>query len=206
MSLSTTILETQLRALAPSPLGEALVTRLETGIHDAETQFADLESPALAKVSRHSAAPLPDQLSASLMHLLQDVPFPADHNVLLFTKAAPTVTRRKSRSGWLAAVASVALLGAMLALFWSPVPTPPQPISQRSPLSTIQSDQFVPTAMGRRIQEARQDGLLGANSEHPHRVLRVVYVDQISMQNADGETVRVDKPRVEYILVPAPLD
>ena len=40
----------------------------------------------------------------------------------------------------------------------------------------------------------------------PHRLLKVVYMDRVTLKDADGRTYQVEQPRIEYILVPATAD
>lgn len=102
--------------------------------------------------------------------------------------------------------AAVALLGALAALLLDPVAEPmsadgrpdPSEAPSLSPRQDIQPAQF-----SRDLSTAVDAGIIWPDNSQPHRVLKVVYTDRITMTREDGSSYQVEKPRVEYILVPA---
>ena len=44
------------------------------------------------------------------------------------------------------------------------------------------------------------------SNQQPQRVLKVVYMDRVTLKDSAGRTYQVEQPRVEYILVPATAD
>jgi hypothetical protein len=71
------------------------------------------------------------------------------------------------------------------------------------PLSEVR--EFVPAGYARGLSEARDEGVVWKDNA-PHRVLRIVYTDTITLRNEAGEIVEVAQPRVEYIVVPKKID
>ena len=79
-----------------------------------------------------------------------------------------------------------------------PVPRATQPVRD--------ADQLIPAGFNRNLAEARDEGVIWQSNNQPHRVLKVVYMERVTLKDASGRTYQVDKPRIEYILVPADND
>lgn len=176
-------LERELAALAPSRVPARLLERIEAGI-------AALPDPAAAKV----------------------VPFPAPNR-----PAAPVAARRPA---WLAAAAAVALVGAVAAFLAPPqrqtataarqapafVPAP-VPALERTASSAPERKSaapggFVPTDSRAGVRDVRDEGLLWTPDHQPLRRVRVEYYQRFTLVNGRGERLEVERPRVEYFLLP----
>jgi hypothetical protein len=72
--------------------------------------------------------------------------------------------------------------------------------------NTPESPQLVPAGFERNLSEARDEGVLWADPQQAHRVLKVVYKDRVKMKDPGGRIYEVEQPRVEYILVPEKID
>ena len=53
------------------------------------------------------------------------------------------------------------------------------------------------------LAETRDEGLIWQSNQQPHRMLKFVYMDSVTLKDSAGRTYQVEQPRVEYILVPA---
>jgi hypothetical protein len=105
----------------------------------------------------------------------------------------------------------VALIGAATALMM-PAGKGPDTAPQRlatSPSASTGSTangHFVPAGFNRGLSEVRDEGVVWKSNSQPHSVVRIVYKDLVTLRDADGRTVQLEQPRVEYVLVPARAD
>ncbi|MCX6866861.1 MAG: hypothetical protein NTV46_11725, partial [Verrucomicrobia bacterium] len=65
---------------------------------------------------------------------------------------------------------------------------------------------LIPAGITRGLSEARDEGVIWQANDQPHRVLKIIYMDRVTLKDTTGQTYQVDQPRVEYILVPAKTD
>ena len=211
MSPDLSSLESDLRHLRPAALDESLLARLEACTRDAWTE----PEPAEVRFDRHlqqiAPAPLPFTLMAALDATLRDVPFPGAGNIVAFPQA-PASTPQHHRSWWRTA-AAVAFIGAVSALFMPArhhpakiAAHPPASHSAHSAISPAAGNHLVPAGFNRSLAETRDEGVIWQANQQPHRVLKVVYMDRVTLKDSTGRTYQVEQPRVEYILVPATAD
>ena len=208
MSFDPSSIESDLRRLRASALDESLLARLDactartwTAPQPAEIQFEQhLHASTPAKLS--------STLSASLESALRNVPFPGNEHILRFPQQKPAAPRH--HRAWLsAAAAAVALIGAVTALLVpinhhsDKLATVPPKARTTRPAPTAD---LIPAGFNRGLSEARNEGVIWQSNDQPHRVLRIVYMDRVTLRDAAGRTYQVDQPRVEYILVPANTD
>lgn len=206
-------LETELRGLRARALDEDLLQRLEAC---AEGTYArptpeELRFEAELRVTR--PAPLEPAFLADLEKIFHEVPFPVDEKIVLFPKGAPAAARspKRQRPMW-AAAAAVALIGAASALMMpankpaagrlaSNLPAAPAPVAVASAPSNI-----APASFNRGVSEVNDEGVVWKDDNQPHNVVRVVFQDKITMKDKNGRTYQVERPRVQYMLVPAHTD
>lgn len=115
------------------------------------------------------------------------------------------VAVRRHRPWW-ASAAAVAILGATAA--WM------LPSTDRSGQATAASQlgahspavkaprSFVPAGVNRVLNETRDEGVIWKPNQTPHRVLKVVYDEHVTLKDENGKTYQVKQPRVEYFVVP----
>jgi hypothetical protein len=208
MSLDPSTIESDLRQLRPAQLDESYLARLESC---AEGTWRELDPAEIAfeKRLRASApASLPAGLTASIESVLAGVRFPNDQKIVPFP-IHETRTPGRNR-GWWGAAAAVAISGAITALMIplspdaGPVAGPPPDYRITQPTNT--PDKLVPAGFNRGLSEASDEGVIWQSNGLPHRVLKVVYMDRVTLKDANGSTIEVEQPRVEYILVPAKTD
>lgn len=187
-------------------LGQTKPVGLDPQWLDRLTATMDAACAPITAVDEESEAILaayrPAALSASLMARLEglaeaipkelDVPEPA--RIIPFRRYA--------------AAAAIALVGAAAALLAPMQDGPPVVAERDEPTPVVQAQDaghFVPAAHARGLSEARDEGVIWKDNT-PHRVLRIVYTDKITLRNDAGEIVEVEQPRIEYIVVPQTTD
>lgn len=213
MSFDPSSIESDLCRLRASSLDESLLARLEACAEDSWTKLSPNEAALEHELLSHAPSALPPALMASLLDQVSAVPFPGEQNIVRFPAtpavAASTPEPRRQR-GWWGAAAAVAIAGALSALV-VPTGTPGgKPISNNTPPSgptaAGKSSSLVPAGFNRGLADASDEGVIWQKDNRPHRVLRVVYQDRVTLKDANGQTYQVVQPRVEYILVPAKTD
>jgi hypothetical protein len=202
-------LEAELRDLKAVGLDESFLTRLEASADGTWTELTCQEIRFEESLRKNSAAPLPADLMAELERIVAKVPFPAEVNILPFPAAITAPPRRRQRPMWSAA-AAVAIIGAATALL---VPTGRTPenhsrqVTAAAPsVASPAPRNFVPAGFNTNLSEVHDEGVIWKSNNQPHSVVRIVYKDQMILKDANGRTVQVEQPRVEYMLVPAKTD
>jgi hypothetical protein len=209
MTPDQTSLEAELRELQAAALDEALLLRLEAAADGDLTRLSHEEIRFEAFLREIQPAALSNDFLTSLDTVVHEVPFSMDDKVVLFPKAGAVSKPRQPRPMW-GAAAAVALFGAITALM-IPAAKPPTTLANgTTPGSkTVKSNaaaNFVPASFNRGLSEVRDEGVVWKSNQQPHSVVRVVYMDIITLKDANGRTAQVEQPRVEYLLVPAKTD
>ena len=214
MTPDRTPLESALRQLRPAALDDALLDRLEACTRDSWTQLDPASDRFAGQLGQVAPAALPPALLASLEHTLRDVPFPGSENIVAFPQAP---AHRPHRSWWRSA-AAVALIGAASALFIPAGRHRANPATAHNPtrqpatttttttLPSPTANRLVPAGFHRSLAETHDEGVVWPSNQQPHRMLKVVYMDRVTLKDSSGRTYQVEQPRVEYILVPAAAD
>ena len=204
-------LEFDLRHLRPAALDESLLARLDACTHDAWTGLDPAEIRLEQRLQQSVPAPLSPAFMAALDATLRDVPFPGTDNIVTFPQAL-TSSPWHRRSWWRTA-AAVALIGAASALFMparhhtaKTAANPPASHSTHTTVSPSAGNRLVPAGFNRSLSETRDEGVIMQSNQQPQRVLKVVYMDRVTLKDSAGRTYQVEQPRVEYILVPATAD
>lgn len=204
-------LEARLQGLRPAPLPPAYVEQLAAIALDG----ADLE------LERALAALRPAALAAELENSILERTSGGARVVAFPAAAAP-------RRGWgrlaLPAAAAVALLGAATALL---VPTggrdsgtvasadagrAPAQIPQRAPQAALPAaissagSSYLPAGFDSRVRQANDQGVIWTSPSAGHRVVQVIYNDRVTVMDQDGRLYPVERPRVEYLLLPEEID
>jgi len=196
--------EAELREIQASALNEELLARLEAAAEGTLTELSASELRFEQLLRRTSPAKLNPEYLGSLEAIVRDVPFEVDEKVVLFPNASRNVIHK--RPLWSAA-AAVAIIGALSALM-IPAGKPAAHLVARSsaPAATASNPNFVPASFNRGLSEVHDEGVVWKSNNQPHSLVRVVYKDHITLKDAQGRTVEVEKPSVEYMLVPAKTD
>ncbi len=210
MTSDPSSIEAQLRELQAAALDEAYLLRLEAAADGSLTRLTPGELHFEAMLRETPPARLSADFLARLEASVHDVPFAVDEKIVPFPQSSAPEPRRQ-RPIWSAA-AAVALIGAASALLVpsanlpSPVARQSAPPSPSSSIAATPAGNFIPAGFNRGLSEVRDEGIVWKSNKQPHNVVRVVYKDKITLKDANGRTVEVEQPRVEYMLVPAKTD
>lgn len=215
MPLDSSTLETRLKDLSAAELDDALLARLDACAHETWTELSPAETAAEREFQRIVPSAMPGGLLESLVAATAAVPFPRDEaNILPFPERPAAAPARRKERAWWGAAAAVALCGALSALMipqgadqsvvsgGDSAPQPPSALAN----SPRQGDRLIPAGFDRGLSEARDAGVVWPSNNQPHRVLKVVYKDRVTLRDGAGRTYQVEQPRVEYILVPDKAD
>ena len=208
MSSDQSSIENDLRQLHAAALDEKLLARLEACAEGNWTRLDPVELEFEQRLRGIAPARMPDSLMASLEAAMAAVPFVKEPPKIVRFPEREAKTSRQSRSWWSAA-AAVALFGA-LAGWLLPHGGRQTDVAGSEPaapsIRSAPAPQLIPAGFNRGLKETRDEGVIWQSSQQPHRVLKVVYLDRVTLKDAFGRTYQVEQPRVEYILVPAKTD
>ncbi len=208
MSFDPSSTENDLRQLRAAALDEALLARLEACADGTWTRLDPVELEFEQRLRGIAPARIPDSLMASLESAVAGVPFAREAPKIVRFPEREAKTSRQSRVWWSAA-AAVALFGGLAGLL-VPFGKSGKDIADAHPsapsIRSTPPTQLVPAGFNRGLKEASDEGVIWQSSQQPHRVLKVVYQDRVTLKDASGHTYQVERPRVEYIIIPAKTD
>jgi hypothetical protein len=207
MTPDQTLLEAELRELHAASLDEELLLRLEAAAEGTLTELGHGELRLEKLLRDASPTRLPAEFLSALESVLQGAPFPVDEKIVLFPKANVSLKFARKRPTW-AAAAAVALIGAATALL-VPVNTPTGETTARSgspAFPKTSADNFIPASFNRGVRNVSDEGVVWKNDNQPHQLMRVEYVDKITLKDRNGRTYQAEQPRFRYMLVPARTD
>jgi hypothetical protein len=148
---------------------------------------------------------LPSALADSMLATVAKVPFPVDEKVVLFPGAAKPASPARERRPWYAAAAAVAVAGAFSAFMLDGgVASKSKPVAE-SPGVRV-ADGFVPASVGTGLGDASDEGVVWTRDGKPVRMVRVIYKDRVMYRDAAGKVLEIERPRVEYLMVPEKID
>jgi hypothetical protein len=205
MSFDSSSTEDDLRQLRAAELDEALLARLEACAEGTWTRLDPVELEFEQRLRGIAPARISSSLMASLEAAVSDVPFAKEAAKIVRFPEREAKVSRQSRAWWSAA-AAVALFGGLagsLVPFGKTDKSFANAHSSAPSIRSAPSSQLIPAGFNRGLKEASDEGVIWQSSQQPHRVLKVVYQDRVTLKDASGKTYQVEQPRVEYILVPA---
>ena len=209
MSSEHSSLENELRNLRATAIDARLAERLQNCVQGTWTRL-DLAEQALESRLRAIAPAGPSPaLRSRLEDILAAASAPPEETIVPLP--AP---RRNFR--WSAAAAVVALCGALAALLvpmngsgpreTTTAASPAPAATTRTAPATHADGNLIAAGYSSDLSEASDQGVVWQDKTRPHRVVRVVYMDHITLKDKDGRTYVIEKPRVEYVLVPTRTD
>jgi len=211
------ITELELSNLSPRGIDEDFLSRLTAC---ADGSMLDLAEGDLAfEASLRAIRPdnVPAGLYASLEAAISDTPFAVDEKIVLFHKSSRGNTRPVrswSNRFSIAAAATVALLGS-IAAFMVPgsddganetISKSNPPVISSSVVNSSVTSNYQPARFNRNLSDTRDEGVIWRGSNSPHRVLRFTYMDRVTLENEKGETVEVEQPKDEFVIIPEKID
>ena len=208
MNSDPTSLEAQLREMRPMPLDASFLLRLEAAAEGTLAQPGPAEVHFERELAEHVPAAIPADLMARLEAATQDAPFGEDGKIVPFPSASTPAARDVGNRPMLAAAAAVALIGAVSALV-VPIGTPvknPSSVAKAPASVTTPAANLLPATFNRGVSGISDEGVIWKSDNKPHSVIRVEYMDIITLKDKNGRTVQVEQPRVEYLMVPAKTD
>ena len=205
------IYEQELRNHTPARLDDAFLDRLNACAEGTETDLTEEDAEFAELLAAMKPRALSAPFQASLFAATDGTPFAVDEKIVLFhkqSKASLTKPRSFNRFN-LAAAAAVALLGATAAFMVPHDNRGGDTASSNDKPVTINpalNSHFAPASYGQNLSETRDAGVIWRGKNQPHRVLRLTYTDKVTMKNAKGETIQVEQPRYEYVIIPEKID
>lgn len=200
------MLETELRDFHAAALDDSFLSRMEAAADGTITELTSEEVRFEAFLRQNSPTAIQPDFLTKLGTIVHDVPFAVNEKVVLFPKKNHAQKPdRKQRSMW-AAAAAVAFIGGITAMM---IPSGNQPNTNvvKAPANTNHSStKLTPASFNRDLSEVSDEGIVWKDNKKPHRLVRVLCKDQVTLKDADGRTYQVEQPRVEYMLVPAETD
>ncbi len=214
MSRIPTITEQRLSNLNPAGLDGDFLARLTACAEGTNANLSEDEAAFENRLRAIRPRTIPSNLHTTLLATLDGSPFAVDEKIVLFHKSAVgSVGTDKSRNTFrfnLAAAAAVALLGSIAAFM---VPTENDKDrsadtgaaagSFSAPLSPAPS---LLAPISRNLSDTRDEGVVWRGKNQPHRVLRLTYMDQVTVMDAEGNPATEQRPRVEYVIIPEKID
>ena len=216
MSRIPTITERELSNLKPAGLDEDFLSRLTACAEGIHAHLSDDEAALETRLRALRPGAIPNALRSSLLDALGDTPFAVDDKILLFNKpsngASVTGQKKSALRFNIAAAAAVALLGSLAALM-VPAETKDGQTAvtvdkseSLSPPFTTAPSMITPASFNRNPSETRDEGVIWRGKNQPHRVLRMTYMEMVTVLDAAGNPVSVERPRFEYVIVPEKID
>jgi hypothetical protein len=198
-------IEDTLKGLRPAAPDAACMERLlaavEGRLQSTAAPLAGLEQ----RLESMSPAALPPALADAMLATVSKVPFPVDEKVVLFPGAAKTASPERARRPWYAAAAAVAVAGAFSAFMIDGGGTPKAaPLAEKSEVRA--KDGFMPASVGTGLGDASDEGVVWTRDGKPVRMVRVIYKDRVMYRDAAGKVIEIERPRVEYLMVPEKID
>jgi hypothetical protein len=208
MSSDSSSIENHLRQLRAAALDEELLARLEACADGTWTRLDPVEQEFEQRLRGIAPARMPSSLMASLEAAVAGVPFAKEAPKIVSFPEREAKASRQTRVWWSAA-AAVALFGGLAGLL-VPYGKSGKNIADAHPstpsIRSAPPTQLIPAGFNRGLKEASDEGVIWQSSKQPHRVLKVVYQDRVTLKDPSGHTYQVEQPRVEYIFVPAKND
>jgi hypothetical protein len=213
-----TIAEQQLANLQPGKLDDDFVSRLLASTEGSLTELTAEEIQFENSLRKFAPRNISASQGSALLAILDNTPFHVDEKIVLFHKSTSRVEKPSSklRRFNLAAAAAVALLGSLAAWITpnqesTSVNNTPErriesPVINSPVINSPTPNSFAPAAFNRNLSDSRDEGVIWNQANRPHRVLRFTYMDRVTLKNDKGETIQVQQPREEYVIIPEKID
>lgn len=218
MSKIPSPIEQALQAFKPAGLDDAFLDRLTACAEDTNAIFSAEQCGFESRLRAIAPRPVPAVIHSKLMEAIGDTAFHVDEKIVLFNKSSALVGKVKGGKKNkilrfnLAAAAAVALLGSLAAIMMPGADAVKRNSADNSvenqsmSVPSALSSNFAPASFNNSLSDTRDEGVVWRDGKQPHRVMRFIYMDKVTMKNNKGETIQVEQPRYEYVLVPEKID
>jgi hypothetical protein len=198
-------IEDTLKGLRPAAPDAACMERLLAAV---EGRLQSTAAPLAGLEQRlESMTPLALQpaVADAMLATVSKVPFPVDEKVVLFPGASKAAASAQARRPWYAAAAAVAVAGAFSAfMIDGGGASKAAPLAEKSEVRA--RDGFMPASVGTGLGDASDEGVVWTQDGKPVRMVRVIYKDRVMYRDAAGKVIEIERPRVEYLMVPEKID
>lgn len=224
-------LERQLRRLVPVSMSAQFHARLEGSVrpdHDHAATTVECFEKLEVHLREMAPATMPGDMIDRMVRAMDNwhEQVPVEEKLVAFADGKQGKTRsRPYGAGMFAAVAAVALLGAIAALVLpgsfkdvtsslsqsATAPKAPQntqsavlqgPSIPPNSKANAHAAGFVQDSLTHKVTNSSDQGVVFAGDDVPHRCIRVEYVERIIVQGADGRRMVLSRPGVKYLLYP----
>ena len=197
-------LEATLKGMRPVAPDAACMDRLLAAV---ERRMPAADVTMERELAKLSPSALAGGVQERLLETVARVPFPVDEKVVLFPGKARPIEKAPARRPWLAAAAAVAVLGAFSALMVGPQKgSAPVVDGKKTEAPVPTQKRLVPASVGSQFSEAQDEGVTWTRDGKPLRRVKVIYMDKVKYAGEDGKIVEMERPRVEWLLVPEKID
>ncbi len=217
MSKLPSALERELSGLKPRSMDNTFLDRLVACAEGTDTIVSQSDEAFSKSLGEIRPAGLTSSANEKLLAEIGDTPFHVDEKIVLFNKSnrnAPSAKPSNILRFNLSAAAAVALLGTLAAFMVPSNKAPENRTAGASPTerpttfaaSPAALSNYAPASFGRNLSETRDEGVIWENNIQPHRVMRFTYMDKVTLKNDKGESIEVEQPKFEYVVIPEKID
>lgn len=211
------ITEESFKGASPSGLSadffERLVSCAEETIEILPIELRKIEE----ELKELSLSKIPVSLEFCIMRILGDTHFSVDDKVVLFSQpsAHRNFTKKKKPfySFKIIPIAAGITLTTSLFFWWSSNDQAGTKLTQieKVPLSSKNIElgkdiKLSPSSFVSHLRDTHDEGTVWHENNQPHRVVRMTYLDQATMNVSNGHPIYVKAPRVEYVVIPEKID
>ena len=223
-------LERQLQGLAPSDISEELFFRLESSMTEAGADGASAVE-SFEKLEVHLQQMSPSTMPGNMIDRMVSAMDNWHESLSVEEKLVSFVgknngagsTRKRYSFRMLSAVAAVAFLGVFTALtmtgFFGDKPAGNSTATTQAGNSQVKDSSLAysgspylpPSSQGsllmrdsltHKVTNTSDQGVVLAGQSIPHRCIKVEYVDRVKVRASDGSEIMINRPGVEYVLIP----
>jgi len=174
-----------------------------------------------AQLTELNPAIMPDELLSRMEQAMMSwenhlpteekiVPFSPVESPAESAQATRSLPNNKTFQTWSAAAAVALLLGIVAVFSFSNDSQIQNEITQQTTTPEISASRDIQTStakLSRNIIHASNEGITFAGKdETPFKVLRIEYTEKVISRDNDGKPLVIEKPCVEHVLIPVPIN
>lgn len=220
MESSSIVLETELKALVPTPMPMALLDRLDGAMSAAATEVSESGNKIIEASAHNGLSSLEEGLRGLVpFGVPEDMISRLDEAMSRWHEEVPVEEKiisihqekKEKRAHWvgLRSVATVALLGAGVALLPHDFSGSPAATTQRIPVLTNGNNLpavFTPDDARASVVSANDRGVVWTKNGQPLRCVEVRVNNEVQFVNERGEKLILEQPKTEVRFTPVKFD